>query len=142
MPEKIKIAHLILCHIDSVFNNRLISNISGYSDVYIHVDFYDHHHKFNQWFYFVANADELYFATVIYNSKFAATTFDGEDREGGEISKFFNLVYFEYPYKIKILTKDDYNTLLASDCLYARKFVSGVSDEVLDMIDREMSNIN
>lgn len=64
------------------------------------VDFYDTHKDFNRYFSHRFPPDEMYFHTIIYNSKFKEyiipTIINPEDK----ITSLCNVTYFEYPVEV------------------------------------------
>lgn len=103
------------------------------------VDFYDTHREFNRYFYHRFPPDEMYFHTIIYNSKFkehvVPTIINTEDK----ITSLCNVTYFEYPVEvINFVKKEDYKKLMDSGFLFARKINSN-SSELIEEIDRKAS---
>ena len=90
---------------------------------YIH-EFVLENPKFVRFFHPVLIPDECFFQTLLMNSKLAANI---EKR---------TLTYVDWrPPWPGILTMHDLPRLLASDCLFARKFDATVDSEVLDRLD-------
>ena len=100
------------------------------------VDFYDSHDSFNRWFYMASTVDELYFTTIVHNSRFRDNVPKAQVRSG-DIGDFMNLDYFKYlPGHIKVFDEKDYDELTRLDgFLYARKMKSGESAKLLDLLD-------
>lgn len=100
------------------------------------VDFYDKHRKFNLYFKYSFPPDEIYFHTIIYNSRFVYKTVDGKSLNNIRNDSLLNLTYFEYPNEVSVFRNiEDYNKLLNSGCLFARKLNSS-SKYLLDYIDK------
>lgn len=101
------------------------------------LEFHDNHPKFNKWFYYSFPVDELYFATIVHNSKFSDYTLaGGSEPEKEKLVNWRNLHYFEYPDQIRIYEKKDYDYLTNLSELYVRKTTTKQSTELLDMIDK------
>lgn len=92
--------------------------------------------SFNKYFKNVFPADETYFHTIIFNSKFSKkTTFNGPEVEKNQLTEWRNLHYFEYPNSIRIFNSSDYSFLKKRSELFVRKTTTKESTELLDMID-------
>lgn len=106
------------------------------------LEFYETHKKFNSYFKYSFPPDEIYFHTIIYNSKFAKKTVDSGPINSRSNEKLLNLTYFEYPDQIRVFKSvEDYEKLMNSGCLFARKFNSQ-SESLLDYIDSQHKDIN
>ena len=82
--------------------------------------------------------DEIYFHTIIYNSRFKDSVCDTIifDRDG--TATLLNLTYFEYPVYVTVFTSAiEYDWLKNTGCLFVRK-VNSTSAELLDRIDAEI----
>jgi len=105
--------------------------------------FHDNHPNFNDWFYHSFPSDELYFHTIVFNSRYAANTiYGGAEPEKAGLVNWRNLHYFEYADQIKIFTKDDYPFLINRPEFYIRKVTTELSKDLLDMIDCAHSDVN
>ncbi|MDR1002743.1 MAG: beta-1,6-N-acetylglucosaminyltransferase [Oscillospiraceae bacterium] len=105
------------------------------------LDFYDSNPQFNRYFKSSFASDEAYFHTVLYNSPFALSTPEGGPLEQPQPSELLNVLYFEYPYYVKLFTKaSEYPTLKNSGYLFFRK-ASSESEELLDIIDNEHGEV-
>lgn len=106
------------------------------------LDFHQNHNKFNLYFKYSFPPDEIYFHTIIYNSKFADKTVDGGLIDSRSNDKLLNLTYFEYPDQIVVFKSiQDYNKLINSGFLFARKLNSS-SESLLNYIDNKQKGIN
>ena len=79
---------------------------------------------------------ETFAHTVAFNSRFA----DSCILTKGPVEKLEQLTpltYIEYGQKIKILTENDYDSIMASGKMICRKTVTGESDQLMDMIDKQ-----
>lgn len=90
---------------------------------------------------FVFAPSEIWIHTLFFNSKW---------KEYGEISEgtvfpgigcLSPVTYFEYGHQIKVFEKGDYDKLMNSGNLFARKIIVGKSDELIFMIDRNRENL-
>ncbi len=90
---------------------------------YIH-DYVVHHPEYVRFFQHVLSPDECFFQTLLMNSALAETV---------EKRTLTDIVW--RPPWPGIMTVQDLPRLLASDCLFARKFDIKVDSEVLDKLD-------
>lgn len=79
--------------------------------------------------------EELLIPTIVFNSKLKLGTMELPDWRRGLI-RVSALEYFEYGKSIKIFTQEDYDELLHCGKPFARKFVTGKSNELMDMLDK------
>ena len=89
------------------------------------IEFLDQHPQIVRFFKFSWGADELIFSTILYNSSFKDKITD-------------NLVYVDWSEKKahpKILRTEDYNALINSDKLFARKFDADADAVILEMLE-------
>jgi len=100
------------------------------------IDFYDNTPSFNKFIKHRFPPDEIYFHTIIHNSKYKNNVSkDVILRRSGE-KTLINLTYFEYPVAVTLFTeKEDYSWLKNTGCLFVRK-VNSSSEKLLDEIDR------
>ncbi|MGN0558026.1 MAG: beta-1,6-N-acetylglucosaminyltransferase [Acutalibacteraceae bacterium] len=119
-----------------VFWGGALWSITGSCGAYI-LDFYDNHPKFNHWFLYTFAPDELYFVTVVMNSKFRDKTCGcGPEPEMRGTVNWRTLHIWEYlPGKARIYTVDDFDFLAEQQELYVRKVNSQESKELLDKLD-------
>lgn len=93
-------------------------------------------HTLRDYLKFVFAPSEIWIHTLFFNSKWKEI---GEIYPGTEfpsIGKLSPLTYFEYGRTIKVFTETDYNRLMDSGCLFARKIIAGQSDRLKSMIDK------
>ena len=78
----------------------------------------------------------MYFATVVMNSPFAASTAAGgpEPAQKGLVN-WRNLHYFEYPGSIRVYEEKDLPFILNLPELYIRKVNTAQSTALLDRLD-------
>ena len=99
------------------------------------VSFHDTHPEFNEYFESVYAADESYFHTIFFNSRFAesASMPPIHAREGRLL---LNNTYFEYPDQVREWTlPEEHTELLKSGKLFFRKIDSKRGRGLLDYID-------
>lgn len=102
------------------------------------LNFYDSHPSFNRWFYHAFPADELYFHTVVFNSRYARnTTCGGPEPEAKPLDKWRNLHYWEYPNTVTIFGEQDIERLRVRPELYIRKVTTNASTGLLDRLDAD-----
>ncbi|MBN1312803.1 MAG: hypothetical protein JXB30_15420 [Anaerolineae bacterium] len=85
-----------------------------------------------RFFRFSRNSAELFMPTVVMNSPFKGTTIDK------------NLHYIDWSTRQRnprILDRTDFDYLIASGQLFARKFDTSVDSEILDMLDEHIKQI-
>lgn len=81
-------------------------------------------------------ADEIYFHTLIFNSRFAPRTVAGGAETGiSDLVEARTLHYFEYPDLVRIFTAADDDYLAARDEMFVRKVNTAQSSGLLDLID-------
>lgn len=81
--------------------------------------------------------DEMVLPTIIFNSPYRinCSLYEKDSYEG--LKTLSAITYFNYKEKIQTFTLDDYNELKHSGKMFARKFVTGISDSLMDKLDRE-----
>ena len=77
--------------------------------------------------------DELVIPTIVYNSAFAARTL-GQRHEYKGLITLSPVTHFWYGKQIKVLDEGDYDELMRSNKMFARKFRSGVSEKLMDRL--------
>lgn len=80
--------------------------------------------------------DELVVATILFNSPFAEHAFKWKVDDGDGLEGVTLLHYIEYTDAIQIYDEKDYNKLIISGKMFARKLVTGKSDKLMDKLDR------
>ena len=83
--------------------------------------------------------DEEYFHTIVHNSPFKYRCVKYDEPERRWLVNWRNLHYFEYPKEIVTFTEKDFDKLINRDELFCRKVRSGISDTLLDKIDKVTS---
>lgn len=100
--------------------------LSGECASYL-LDFYKKNKRFNQYFQMMHAPDDYYVATVLYNSPY---------RERIESEKdIFKIIWLPEDKGAKVLEAEDVDELCACEQLYAKKFLSGRSEELEKMLD-------
>lgn len=100
--------------------------LSGECAAYL-LDFYKKNKRFNQYFQMMHAPDDYYVATVLYNSRY---------RERIESEKdIFKIVWLPEDKGAKVLEAEDLAELLSCEQLYAKKFLSGYSEELERRLD-------
>lgn len=90
------------------------------------LDFVDKERKFVDFFRLTLCPDEIFFQTIIMNSEYITRICNN------------NLRYIDWSEgesNPKVLSKVDFNLLLSSNKLFARKFDTNLDEQVLDMLD-------
>lgn len=84
--------------------------------------------------------DEMVIPTILFNSKYKeqATVINGGYCGLKNLS---SITYFNYNKAIQVFTQKDYEELKESDMMFARKMQSGISDSLMDIIDKERNKI-
>ena len=109
--------------------------ITGELATYL-LETYDQSPQLRRYFTNSFAPSETFAHTVAFNSRFA----DSCILTKGPVEKLEQLTpltYIEYGQKIKILTENDYNSIMASGKMICRKTVTGESDQLMDMIDKQ-----
>lgn len=83
-------------------------------------------------------ADETFFHTIVYNSDFKTRTSLGreETEEPKRLTDVRNLVYFEYPSRVRVFDESSEGFLKERDELFVRKVNTEQSTGLLDTLDR------
>lgn len=94
---------------------------------YILKSFNDNHNLY-RFFKFVSIPDEMYFHTVLLNSRLRDTI----------TNKSLTYIDWEGPPFPRILDQSDYDNLLQTDLFFARKFDTEIDEQILDRLDSEI----
>jgi len=78
---------------------------------------------------------ETFTQTVLFNSEFSHSCILYEGEYPG-LSTLTPLTYIYYHPTIKVLTKDDYDVVVKSGKMFCRKTETGISDELMDLLDK------
>jgi len=93
------------------------------------IDFLNAHPEVVRFFKYSWGADELIFSSILYNSSFKNNIQE-------------NFIYVDWSEKKahpKILKTEDYNSLISSDKLFARKFDANEDANIIDMLEKYLS---
>ena len=90
------------------------------------LDFIESNKRLRRYLRFTWGADEFVIPTLIMNSKFSETVIN---------DNFYYIDWSKGGASPKTLTIEDYNLLLASDKMLARKFDIKVDSKILDLLD-------
>lgn len=101
--------------------------LSGNCAEYL-LSFYKNNKKFNRYFELMHAPDDFYVATVLFNSRFKESIAAKTD--------IFKIVWLPDDKGAKILDKEDYQELVTCDQLYGKKFQSGYSESLQEMLDK------
>jgi hypothetical protein len=88
--------------------------------------------KYEQFFEHCLIADEVFFNSVVLNSPFKENTVNDN-------LKFLDFEGTPHP---RILTMDDWDIVTSSNKFWARKFVDGVSSDILDRLETHINEVN
>lgn len=77
---------------------------------------------------------ETFIQTVAFNSEFASRCIL-EKGKYKSLAALTPLTYIDYNPNIKVLTEKDFETLMSSGKMFARKLETGTSDKLMEMID-------
>ena len=80
--------------------------------------------------------DETFIHTLAFNTPEIAARCIHTEGEFVDLEQVTPLTYIHYKPEIKILTAADYDTLIDSGKVFCRKTVTGVSDELMDLLER------
>ena len=91
-----------------------------------------------RFFKFAYTPDELMIQTIVFNSPFSrnALLFPDSVRE---LPSLTPLHYIEYDKSIAVFSEKDYEKIMSSGKMFARKLVTGLSDKLMDLIDEKRS---
>lgn len=101
------------------------------------VEFRKKHPKFDKRMQHIKFPDEEYFHTIVHNSPFRTKCVKYDEPVQRWLVNWRNIHYFEFPREgVVTFTEKDYDKLMQLEELFCRKVRSGVSDKLLDAIDR------
>lgn len=100
------------------------------------LDFADSHPGFNAEMEHIQFPDEEYFHTIVHNSDFKYRCIKYDEPEKRWLVNWRNIHYFEYPAEITVFETKDFDKLIQKEELFCRKVRTGVSDELMDLIDQ------
>ena len=100
------------------------------------IEFEKSHPKFNHTMKHIQFPDEEYFHTIVHNSKFKYNCVKYDEPEQRWLVNWRNLHYFEFPKTVTVFNEHDFEKIMKQDVLFVRKVRSGISDNLMDKIDR------
>ncbi len=101
------------------------------------IDFRKKHPRFNQRMQHIKFPDEEYFHTIVHNSPFKIKCVRYDEPVQRWLVNWRNIHYFEFPSAgVVTFTEREYDKLMQLDELFCRKVRSGISDKLLDAIDK------
>ncbi len=92
--------------------------------------------KIQKYFKHAFAPSELFMSTMLFNSKYKKTAELYSKQNYNGLSTLSKLHYIVYTDKIKILDERDYDQLICCNKIFARKFYTGTSDTLIEMLDR------
>ena len=94
-------------------------------------------HTLMRYFKYAMTQDEMVIPTIIFNSPWRdrCTVYHRPCYEG--LQSLSAITYFDYGKSIKTFTLADYDELMASGKMFARKFATGQSDALMDRLEKE-----
>ena len=101
------------------------------------LDIYHQDKMYNRYMKTTFAPCELYYQTIVFNSKFRLKTVQNGAEH--EITKDFSwapLHFYNYADKIKIYNEKSYGLLIKCGRPFFRKAIIGVSDDLMDMLDK------
>lgn len=101
------------------------------------VEFFYKNQDFNERMKTIQFPDEEYFHTIVHNSQFKYKCIKYDEPEKRWLVNWRNLHYFEFPNSVTVFEEKDYEKIKQEDAMFIRKVRTGISDELLDMIDKE-----
>jgi len=120
-------------YIKTYYGGEFMFGFNRYTAKYI-MTFTENHPDFIDFFKYVICADEIFFQTLLMNS-------DDEKVLSNIVNT--NLTYVDWsgpPPNPAILKRGDFDKLLSTDKLFARKFDTTVDSKILDIIDERIFN--
>lgn len=100
------------------------------------LNFEETHPNFNKKMMHIQFPDEEYFQTIVHNSPFKFRCIKYDEPEQRWLVNWRNIHYFEYPAKITVFEEKDFDKLINREELFCRKVKTGVSESLMDLIDK------
>lgn len=102
------------------------------------VEFKNSHPKFNKRMQHIKFPDEEYFHTIVHNSRFKEHCVKYDEPVKRWLVNWRNIHYFEFPNTgVVVFTEKDFDKLMSRKELFCRKVKSGISDQLLEKIDKQ-----
>lgn len=105
------------------------------------VEFEKSHPKFNRIMKHIQFPDEEYFHTIVHNSEFKYKCMKYDEPEQRWLVNWRNLHYFEFPKTVTVFDEEDFEKIMKQDVLFVRKVRSGVSEQLMDLIDADTAGL-
>ena len=83
---------------------------------------------------------ELFMTTMVFNSKYAKDAELFDSNEYTCLADLTKLHYIDYSNGIIVFDENDFDRLMDSKKMFARKFTTGKSDKLIEMINKEIKN--
>ena len=96
---------------------------------------YDRDTVFREYFRTTFSPAEMFWQTILYNSKFRPGRFDWNDAHVSDLSKLTPLHFLRYHEQIEVMELKDLDELMNSGRLFFRKAVSGISDDLITSLE-------
>jgi len=105
------------------------------------LDYWDHNPEYVRYFHDGHAPDETFIPTLTAHSPFAdkAIVIDGAFNGLESITP---LHYMDYAHGTKVLTEDDFDTLVESGKMFCRKVATGKSDKLVNLIDKRRESLS
>lgn len=100
------------------------------------IAFKNEHPKFNERMRHIQFPDEEYFHTVVHNSEFKYRCIKYDEPEERWLVNWRNIHYFEFPEEVTVFNEKDFDKIIKQDALFIRKVKTGISECLLDKIDK------
>ena len=81
--------------------------------------------------------EELVIPTIAFNSDFSKNCMLYPKHQYDGLKYLSAITYFNYGKIIQVFTLNEYDELMASGKMFARKLATGVSDALMDRLDKE-----
>lgn len=129
---------------------KVNDNNNKYYDVYFSSDYwaltyqcvvdlykeYTGNVNFQKYFKYSFAPSELFMSTMLFNSKYSNKAKICDWKVYDDLPSLTALHYIYYGKCIKVLNENDYYTLIDSNKMFARKFKSGYSDKLIELLDK------
>lgn len=90
-----------------------------------------------KYFKYTSTPDEMVLPTIIFNSPYRKNCSLYEKGTYDGLKTLSAITYFNYEKEIQTFTLDNYDELKNSRKMFARKFATGISDDLMDKLDKE-----
>lgn len=104
------------------------------------VKIYDSDSKLQKIMKYSFTPSESWIHTIFFNSEWKDKGIEYSDWEHRELAELSPLTYFDYKLQVKVLNMDDWNKILDSKKMFARKIIVGKSDKLIEKINEFKEN--